>query len=195
MRPWLFKLCVFPLICGIPVFAATTPDSRSVQVSTGRPARILLIEGGYIGMPSVANNTNQNFSTTKKCPPNFTPFITMEIGKIMYTRVGRDYLSAYSACIYSLTPTATNYSVAYRVIHFWGEVAASSNNNTFISRSSATFTLFDTQAMFSTQNYGGFTGDHQSVAALSWRLYCYPPNLTTPRNQLAGVADCLAAHF
>lgn len=199
MKRWFYALCVGSLISNpllmVPVFAGTTPDSLSVPVNTGNSARILLIEGGYIGIPSVGNNINQSFSTTKKCPPNFKAFITMEIGKIMFTRVGRDYLTAYSACISSLTPTATNYTVAYQVVHFWGEVAATTNTGRYLSRSSSLYNIGESQGMFYTQEYQGFVGDHQSVAALSWRLFCYPPNLTPPHDQLSGVADCSKALY
>lgn len=179
-------LISWSILLTMPVFAAlTTSDSRSVIRSSGGPAKILLVDGGYIGRPP-SDAKVQVFTTRKKCPANFTPFVTMDVGKVMYTTIGRDYLSAFTGCANNIVINPNFYTVNYYIFHNWAQVAAADNASpqTWVSNTNLSLTLGSAVKMFYTQNYGGYYGNYNSVAALSWRLYCYPPGMDTPLHQI-----------
>lgn len=154
------------------------------------PAKILLMDTGYIDTPplNVPGFAGSAFYTNKACPPNFTPYVTIETTKIP-NLANTSYLGGFGVCVQSLLfsipsyqngtapipPPIASIPASYQVYYLsnkqYGQIGATAvNGGSGISSSD----IYD-----ATQARG-----------LNWTLYCYPSNVPPPfSSSWTGFAD------
>lgn len=157
------------------VLAVDSTDSTFIPTVT--PAAVFLLEQGYINTVT-SGSEQQGFTTTKSCPPNFSPYAVIRFSKIASST--NDFLQGFGACVNGIGSSGTGYNVGFLVSRKYATASASSNSGLYVSKSSVAFTNLTSQSMPGTTSMSETKYSFTELGGFYWDLYCYPAGMTTP---------------
>lgn len=169
---------------------------------TFTPNEVFVHEKGFIKWAPDYSKT-QTFSTTKRCPGSFKPYIELEFQRIGGggTSTQWAHLRTFGICVTQVQTNASSYAVTYYSVKNYADVYNSKfplynykqGQNDYPQYGSTDDTYY--LGYLEKLGYYGITlqgnAVYQEIGGLDWTLYCYPEALATPYNQQTnGSTEC-----
>lgn len=146
-----------PLIC----LADTSDSTKITAPSYLQPNSIILLESGYTepGTP-VSGTPFVSLETTKRCPSNFHPYVTLFNTKVV--NGDNHAISSFGTCVNEIQGGSAG---GYKVVYLFAKRAIG----------------FEGSGISGTPSWGaGGTGGAWGAIGVSWQVFCYPPNTPPP---------------